>query len=244
MVKKFILIFLILTVGTFLAFAFKKSNQVNLIHKCKGVIVEITNTEISKFVDSDITRMQIIKSEFNPIGKTLSEINTFELEQDILKKNDYINSVNVFITNQDQLKVKIEQKRPIIRIIPNNKSGYYLDQNFKKLSLVKDHAAYILTASGTITNEEMENKLCQLAQYIENDNFWNAQISQIYVCEEQEIHLITRVGNHKVTIGDISDIDKKLNRLMTFYIEGLNKYGWNKYSNINLKFKDQVICSK
>jgi hypothetical protein len=27
-------------------------------------------------------------------------------------------------------------------------------------------------------------------------------------------------------------------------MEGLNKAGWNKYKVINLKYKDQVVCTK
>jgi len=29
-----------------------------------------------------------------------------------------------------------------------------------------------------------------------------------------------------------------------FYTEGLNKVGWNKYSQISLKYNNQIICKK
>jgi cell division protein FtsQ len=32
--------------------------------------------------------------------------------------------------------------------------------------------------------------------------------------------------------------------LMTFYKEGLNKVGWNAYLTINLKYKNQIVCTK
>jgi cell division protein FtsQ len=45
-------------------------------------------------------------------------------------------------------------------------------------------------------------------------------------------------------LGDAHDLDEKFRKLFAFYRYGLNKIGWNKYSIINIKFKNQVICSK
>jgi cell division protein FtsQ len=52
------------------------------------------------------------------------------------------------------------------------------------------------------------------------------------------------VGDHIIQLGDASELDSKLSRMRTFYTEGLDKAGWNKYKTINLKFHDQVICTK
>jgi cell division protein FtsQ len=38
---------------------------------------------------------------------------------------------------------------------------------------------------------------------------------------------------------------EKFEKLHTFYLQGLNTTGsWNKYSVINLKFKNQIVCTK
>ena len=59
-----------------------------------------------------------------------------------------------------------------------------------------------------------------------------------------EIEMIPRIGNHTVVIGNDMFLEEKFNKLSVFYREGLNKKGWDKYSIINLKFKDQVVCTK
>jgi cell division protein FtsQ len=64
------------------------------------------------------------------------------------------------------------------------------------------------------------------------------------VNEHQELELIPRVGNHRVLLGDTIDLQDKFRRLMIFYKEGLSKTGWNNYSVINLKFRNQVVCTK
>ncbi|MBK7817541.1 MAG: hypothetical protein IPJ60_08285 [Sphingobacteriaceae bacterium] len=53
------------------------------------------------------------------------------------------------------------------------------------------------------------------------------------------------VGDQSILLGKNQDLDVKLNKLKLFYSEGLNKTNsWNKYSTINLKFKNLVVCTK
>jgi cell division protein FtsQ len=82
----------------------------------------------------------------------------------------------------------------------------------------------------------------RLASYIDSSEFWKAQVDQVYLGENLEF--IPRAGGHTVVLGDFSSLDEKLNKLLIFYREGLNKVGWNKYSVINLSYKGQVVASR
>jgi cell division protein FtsQ len=86
--------------------------------------------------------------------------------------------------------------------------------------------------------------LFNLARFIDQNSFWKSQISQIHVNEKGDYEFIPRVGNHTIVFGKANDIEDKFEKLMTFYKKGLNKTGWNEYSTINLKFKNQVVCTK
>lgn len=88
------------------------------------------------------------------------------------------------------------------------------------------------------------NNLFRLAKTINNDKFWKAQISQVFVNENNEIELIPRIGNHTIVFGSTENMDEKLDKLLIFYKKGLNNTGWNNYSTINLKYKNQVVCTK
>ena len=62
--------------------------------------------------------------------------------------------------------------------------------------------------------------------------------------EEKEFELIPSVGNHSVLIGDVNDLGEKFSKLKIFYREGLNHTGWSQYSEINLKYRNEVYCTK
>ena len=83
-----------------------------------------------------------------------------------------------------------------------------------------------------------------LASFVYKDPFWKAQIMQVYINNEGDMELIPRVGNHTIILGDVSGLEDKFSKLMIFYKQGLSKTGWNEYSTINLKYNNQVICTK
>jgi cell division protein FtsQ len=39
-------------------------------------------------------------------------------------------------------------------------------------------------------------------------------------------------------------MDEKMEKLLALYRTALNKEGWEQYRQINVKFKDQVICKR
>jgi len=52
------------------------------------------------------------------------------------------------------------------------------------------------------------------------------------------------VGAHIIEFGDINAHEEKFDKLYALYSQGLKREGWNKYIRINLKYKEQVVCTK
>ena len=93
-------------------------------------------------------------------------------------------------------------------------------------------------------------KLINFVEYIEDNEFWNAQVVQINVLPppnartQPEIELIPRVGDHVILLGWLDGYERKLDKLLAFYRKAMPKEGWNKWNYINLKYDGQVVCSK
>jgi cell division protein FtsQ len=88
------------------------------------------------------------------------------------------------------------------------------------------------------------NNLYKLSTFITNNKFLKAQIEQIFVEPDGDFDLIPRVGDHTIIFGDADNMDDKFDRLFVFYRNGLSKIGWTRYNIINIKYKNQVVCSK
>lgn len=241
--KKTLLGIAIAIMIAYVIFAFNKYPKENSLQICNDVNVTVSNndTKTKYFIDASKIKEELIKNKLNPIGKKIADINTWDIEKYILE-NEHAKSAEVFFTNNHNIEIKIIEKKPIIRISPSMGTGYYLDENGSKMKLSDTYTAYVPIATGNISDSIILKEMFTFAKYLNENDFWNAQVDQIFVDQNKDIQIITRVGNQLVNIGDLENLETKLNRLVVFYKEGLNKFGWNKYSKINLKFKNQVVC--
>lgn len=195
-------------------------------------------------------------------GKPLGMINTTSIAN-LLRKQAYVSKVNVYETNEGNLNIDIMQREPVLRIVNQNQEGFYLDREGNPLPLNPDYPAHVLVANGFIKDSFIKNPklratfsiypnkpdslltgLYKLAVLLAGDPYFKTAIDQVFVNEWQEIELIPRKGNHVVLLGDTEDLKEKLNKLFIFYTKGLNEIGWNKYQLINIKYRNQVVCSK
>jgi cell division protein FtsQ len=205
----------------------------------------------------------ILSSAGKVPGKGLWELNTEKIEGPI-RKQSYVEDANVYVTNDGRVFVDVIQRQPVLRIITKSYTSFYIDGHGQILPINPNYPARVLVASGNISDSCVRHapksfdslfadsvsaagslsSLFRMAIYIENDPFFRSQISQIYVNDADEIELIPLVGNHVILFGKAEDMEDKFTRLYAFYKFGLNKIGWNKYDIINIKFKNQVVCSK
>jgi len=169
----------------------------------------------------------------------------------------------VYKTVNGELKVDVKQRKPIARIFPNDQKSYYLGETGQLIPKSHKYAARLLVVNGNLEepfdkrylynyatlNDTLKNKtllddIYKLTKYIDKSEFWKAQIEQVYVNKVSDFELIPKVGNHKIVFGGIENLEAKFEKLLIFYEKGLSKTGWNEYSEINLKYKNQVVCKK
>ena len=91
-------------------------------------------------------------------------------------------------------------------------------------------------------------KLINFVKYIEQDSFWRAEIVQIVASTmtsgDLTLELIPRTGNHTVRFGAVEDVEYKLDKLLSFYENGLRNIGWDAFRTISVEYKGQVVCTK
>ena len=83
-----------------------------------------------------------------------------------------------------------------------------------------------------------------LVQRLQIDEFYKTFIQQIYVDAGIEFTLIPVLGDQKIRIGTIDDLEDKLQRVRIFYEEAMPYEGWRKYSSISVQYKGQIVCKK
>ncbi|SHE52985.1 cell division protein FtsQ/DivIB [Dysgonomonas macrotermitis] len=243
MVKKILIITGLCLLGGYLIFAaffFEKKPQEKV---CSHFEVVIDNGSDDKFIDASDIEKDVNEKGLNPYGKQLKEVDTYAIQQEILS-NKLISSASVFITSDGGIRAVIQERIPVLRIITNNGDSYYVDKKGEVMPLSNRNTAYLPLATGNIKEEFAATDLYKFALYLYDNAFWNAQIEQIVVRSDNDISLVTRIGDQEVLMGSLENYEEKLAKLKTFYTEALPSTGWNRYSKLNLKYDKQVVGTK
>ena len=72
----------------------------------------------------------------------------------------------------------------------------------------------------------------------------DGRVKQIYIEENGELVLFPRSGPQRIIFGDSGNLEEKFEKLYTFYAQIVPVAGWNKYSEVNLKFRGEIICKR
>lgn len=212
----------------------------NNLATCKQLVVVITDSTRISYVKGQDIHKYIVKGGYNPIGKTMSEINYHQIEQYVCS-HSMVESAECFPTTKGQVYVNIVQRTPKYRVA--GEKNYYVDHNRQIMPVTSTTAAYVPVATGRISERMAKEELFDFVCWIEDNEFWNAQIEQICINQQFEAELIPRVGSGKILLGKLTDdYAQRLDKLMHLYQDGFQKNGWKEYQEIDLRFDGQVIC--
>ncbi len=230
------------------------------VERKKGLTVGATVVEVKPLEDGAllIDSMDVIKLVERSLGGSLDEqtaslVNEDQVER-ALEENLFVKNAEVLLTANSDIKINIEQRVPILRVVDKLGVQYYLDKEGAKVPLSRHFTARTLVATGNIPphtpefltlKDNLMKDLFDLTNFILEDPFWKAMIEQVHVNMANEFVLVPKVGDQTILLGKLdTSVEAKFKKLRTFYEEGFSREGWQKYKTIDLRFKNQVVCER
>ncbi len=183
-----------------------------------------------------------------PVG----ELDVERLER-VLEEHPFVHSSEAFVDAQNVINIQLVQREPLLRVLDNNGLNYYLDEDGEQLPPSPHYAARVRVATGFLPPYEQDflekeghllNQVYQLNELLRADPFLDALIEQIYLNKRGEMILSPKVGKQTILLGRFHNTADKLERLKTFYQEGLPYKGWRAYRSFDLRYSGQVVCKK
>jgi len=209
---------------------------------CGVISSSICDSVENRFITPEEIRTLVLEKYPGILGRKVKEINTEEMEV-FFEKHPAVNNCEVYFTYGGSLHVDVTQREPLVRVFDANRS-FYLDMNGQKMPVFRNYSAHILVAAGYIGRLKEKDGLVRFSKMIYDDQFWKAQIEQVYVNKQGELILVPRVGDHLIEFGGLERMEEKLRNLRALYNQGWDAREWNLYKKVNLKYKGQVVCTK
>lgn len=193
------------------------------------------------FVTSETVNKLLIenKKKAQTIRKDKLDLNTLEKA---INKHNMIEKSEVFVSVDGVLKAIVKQKTPIVRVI-DGEGSFYIDYQGGKMPLSDNFTARVPLVSGEI-NEKNADKLNELFRFIFDDDFLRKNIVGIQIFSNGSLKMMNRNFDYEIEFGKTINVEKKFNNYKAFFQKAVLDSSLYHYKKINLKFTQQVVCTK
>ena len=229
------------------------------------IAIQQTNNKTIQDIQIDVDSIEgmrdlIVKDEMLDVLNDVSAVNikTASIKKlDIrqieaaIKDDNRVHDADIYIDAQHTLHVNIEQRRPILRFKGDNGQDYYLDQGGSYVSKSQYRAVRVPIVTGyfnkyqpnwTVNDDNRINKAYEIGSVINKDDFLRSLIEQIHFERSGRIVLVPKVGEHKIVLDYMDNLERKLSyNLKRFYKQMAKDNMWGKYDELDISYKNQIV---
>lgn len=218
------------------SFTSKRSDQRKLT-KCKITFVE----DNAPFIKQEVVNKLLIEKyeEVTSIEKEDLDLNMLEKR---LNAHKMIEKSDVFLSIDGILKAVVKQKTPIARIFENG-SSFYIDYKGDKMPLSTNFTARVPLVSGRINKNNNED-LAALFRLIYDDSFLKKNIIGIQIMPQGNLLMHNRNFDYQIDFGTLTNVEQKFKNYKAFFQKAVLDSSLYKYKKIDLRFSEQVVCTK
>jgi cell division protein FtsQ len=248
--KIFTVLFWCLLGGSGLALLIAAINAKNS-SLCQGLEVEINGGGKAFFLNKKEVAVMLENEGMKDLrNRKAASIDLLKMEG-ILRKNNWIKDAQLYFDNNQTLKVRIQERQPVARLISLSGNSYLVDSNGVQMALAERNVfrlpvftGYPVERLGLRRDSALNRQIKDLAIFLNNDPFWSNQIQEVNISAAKTFRMIPLIGNQVIEFGDGSDYENKFHRLFVFYKEVISQIGFEKYTSINLAHANQVIATR
>ena len=224
--------------------------------KMKDVNLNIVRDTEKGFVDYDKTYKMILD-----ICDTANnnQINMIDVDSvlNALNANPWIVRAEADMNLKEYLDVEIEECDPIVRVYAKNGRSVYIDNDGNIFPSENQYVPRLMIVSGigfpvdklgNVYDETyVKTDLPQtfgLIKEVLSDDYAKKCVRQIHYDKKKNYIFSVNNTNIIVIFGDVNDIGEKLSKMKHFFDKMLGNPELDNYKEINLNYKNQVVCTK
>ena len=258
--KKFfqILIWSILLLGVAAGLVFAEINHRETV--CIGFDLVIMDQQDNPLIKAKDIKAKVLANTDTLIGKKIGDLDLLQIHG-ILQEIPYVAESDIQTDLMGNLTVEVSLRKAIIRVVNQSGFTYYLDTEGYLMPVNPGHPSRVIIINGAIkdglrqlSGQKMHvddfsegsilHKIYKMSTLMEQSPFLKRLIAQVWLERNGEIKITPILGDYIIKFGSFEDMDTKFEKLETFYREGAGKAGWQDYRSIDLRYKNQIICSK
>ena len=226
---------------------------------CQGkgrLDVTVTDSLERRFVARDDVEKWLEKEYRAYAGLPLDSVNLTRIEQ-LISAHSAVRDCEAWITDDGVLHVQLSQRQPVVRLEDGQNACYADESGFLfplqsrgsvAVPVVSGKLPFALTRGykGAPEGEEAQRWLGRILGLVQQmqGTVWEKDIREIRVLAGGEIVLSPVEGKERFLFGQPVRTEEKFKLLAAYYKSVLPSKSPNYYSEVDLRYKGQLICRK
>lgn len=175
-----------------------------------------------------------------PVGKQLNRVSLHRMEQTILH-HPMVRTAECYLTPRNEVRVHLTQRVPLLRVQTKNEA-YFIDTDRRVMQARAAVRDSVMVATGMVGVQMATTQLADFAEWLQENRYWRTRVHHIYVETPGKVYLYLNGEQFpRALMGYISGYERKLAKLRTFIEKGTEATQDKHYTELDLRFKGQVI---
>jgi len=214
-----------------------KRNEERKLAKSKVIFLNDSVT----FIKHEMVNKLLIENKRDASSIQKDKLDLNKLEKSI-NSNPMIEKSEVFVTIDGVLKAVVKQKTPIARVF-NDEGSFYIDYQGNIMPLSDEFTARVPIISGEIRKEN-KGDFDKLLRFVYKDDFLKKNIIGIQILPDGSLKMMNRNFDYEIEFGKIVNVKRKFSNYKAFFQKAVLDSSLQNYKKINLRFIQQVVCTK
>jgi cell division protein FtsQ len=197
--------------------------------------------ENEPFLKQETVNKLLIENNRDASAIRKDKLDLNKLEKAV-NSNQMVEKSDVFVTIDGVLKAVVKQKTPVVRVFDGHRS-FYIDYKGNTMPLSANYTARVPLVLGVI-NKKNSEALAELFRKIHDDAFLKKNIIAIQIMPNGSLKMLNRNFDFKIDFGGTINVDRKIRNYKAFFQKAIVDSSLYKYKKIDLRFTEQVVCTK
>lgn len=214
--------------------------------ECRSLRYMIEDREERLYLtETELTQLLRAKDLY-PVNRVIASTTLHRIEQTIAQ-HPMVRTAQCYITPRGEMRIRITQRVPLLRV-QTPIEVYFIDTDRRVMEARESVKDKVPVVTGNVGVTMASHSLADFAQWLQKDSYWRARIHHLQVQNPQMVYIYLYQSNdskviifNRVVLGSMRGYEEKLNKLRVFLENGSEATKDKHYSEIDLRFKGQVI---
>lgn len=208
---------------------------------CASITYIVEDGKNRMYLTADELSAKLRTEDLYPVGRQQNIVSLHRIERSIAA-HPMVRTSECYLTPRDEVMVRLTQRVPVMRVqVPGD--TYFIDTDRRVMQYRSTVTDSVLLVTGAVGVQMASSQLADFAEWLQGNKYWRTRIDHLYVASPHMIYIYMR-NRERVVLGSMYGYERKLRKLRTFYENSGAALEDKQYTELDIRFRGQVIGRK